>query len=70
MARYNAERCPICNGFGSPKYGGYCKNCKHKSDVDEKHVFEPFSGKYGCEREFVPVADKCGLIKDKFGIER
>lgn len=37
---------------------------------EDKHVLTSFTEKYGVEREFVPMSDTFGIIKEKADIVR
>lgn len=67
----NSTRCPVCDRFGSPALGNYCKD--HVPEVEEKveeegkYVGDGYPG-FATDRPF--FSDSFGAIKDKFDIER
>lgn len=68
----NPNRCPSCNRFGSPKYGGYCKQCNVKIQTENKDVplvrsqFKPNYGQGFIDQERNPTS--FGIVKDSFGV--
>lgn len=61
-------RCPVCNGFGSTKLGGYCKNHFPKG-IDEHLNRSEYRPNYGTHQgDF--FKDSYGLDNDTYPIDR
>lgn len=67
-----SPRCPRCNRFGSPKYGGYCWQCNEKLQKENKGIplvrsqFKPNYGEGFIDQEWNP--ESFGIVKDSFGV--
>ena len=68
----NPNRCPHCNRFGSSKYGGYCKPCHEKLEMENKDIpltrshFKPTYGQGFIDKEWNPKS--FAIVKDSFGV--
>lgn len=66
-----SPRCPICNRYGSPKLGGYCRRCYDTISAENKGTplvrkdFRPSYGEGFRDKEWTPK--EFGIIKDSFG---
>jgi hypothetical protein len=69
MSRSDDCRCPVCNRWGSPALGGYCKTHIPKEEAPYMGR-SSYQAEYPIGRDFIPMSDKFGYFKNTFGYER
>ena len=73
-SRQDATRCPECNKYGSPKYGGRCRICFEKMSKETKNapfLRSSFTTPFGegfSDKKWHP--EEYGIIKEGFDIAK